>query len=289
MTPARSARRPGSLLAPGGDRLAPPLAALGVLAFIAAVLAVGATAGGRVAATLSDRMQGAATVAVHATGLESADAAAARAVEALAETPGVIQVRALEPAASDGAVASFMQGPVSDAARADTRLLTVSFAPRSTASAATLRSVLRAQDMSASVDDHRLSTSRLWRGAALAGAVLLVTSLVLLLATFGVSRMAARRCLTAQRDVLILLRMSGGTDRFIVRLFRSRIGARAAWAAGAGAAVAVVAIGALRLSGTAPLLAWTDLAAAATWPAVTVLIASGAAALSTRAVLKPGP
>lgn len=219
-------------------------------------------------------------------GLESPDAAAARAAETLASAPGVARAWVLDPDPADTVIASLMAGRLPAIEPPPVRLVAVTLTPGAALSAAGLQTRLRAEGLAASADDHRPWTSRLWRGAGLAGLCVFGAWMVVMLAAYALLRLAARRCLAGQRSVVSILYRTGASESFIVALVRARLGTRAAWAAFAGAGAGVLAVAAWR-SAANPGIAWTDLAAALPWPLVAVATAAGAATLATRSVLKP--
>ena len=282
-----------AILPHGGERVWPHIATFAVLSFIAALLAVAAVAGSRLVVDFAERLQGSATVVVHGAGLESPDAAAARATEILAGTKGVARAWMLAPQQADTIVARLIDGdltegllPVKDSAGPP--IIAVSFAPGTAIDAASLNLLLRADGLTAAVDDHRIWSSRLWRAAAITAAVVTLAWLALFLAATLVMRLATRRILQVRKDLVGLLHISGASDGYIAGMFRARIGSHAALAAFGGAAVAVIVAAACRYAG-APELAWTDLAAALCWPAIAVAVSVSATTGATRAVLKLTP
>ncbi|HLZ82437.1 MAG TPA: hypothetical protein VKQ54_02645, partial [Caulobacteraceae bacterium] len=104
--PARS----GPSLLPGAGRPSPWLVSAALaLSLVAGLELVAASAAVRAAAVWSPRLAGTVTVAVAGAGLESAEAAAARATEILAGAPGVARIWVLDPDPGD-AVAGRVMG-----------------------------------------------------------------------------------------------------------------------------------------------------------------------------------
>jgi len=268
--------------------MAPFMIAFCLIAFIAAALAIAVASGGRAALDLAGRLGGSATVAVQGAGLESADATAARAAEILSSVRGVAQVRTLDQTASDRLIASLINS-AAPGPSGDVRLLAVSFTPRSTLSAAALSAPLRVQGVSAAIDDHRLSTSRLWRGAVLLGLGSAGAAIGLLVATWLVARLAVRRCLDRQMSWLQLLHALGASDGLVICLVRTRLAARVAVSSAIGAALALLAATAWRVAGRSPDIAWNDLIAGPPWILAAVMLAMIVTSLSTRAVLQRTP
>ena len=285
--------RSRSILPRGGERVWPHIVMFSVLSFLAALLAVAAVAGSRLVVDFGERLQGSATVVVHGAGLESPDAAAARATEILTGTRGVARAWVLTPQRADAIVAGLIDGGLThlrlpSMTSASPPIVAISFAPGAAINAATLTRVLRSDGLAAAVDDHRIWSSRLWRAAAVTAVVVTLAWLALFLAATLVMRMATRRILQVRKDLVKLLHVAGASDGYIAGVFRARIGSYAALAAFGGAAVAVIVAAACRCAG-APELAWTDLAAALCWPAIAVAVSVGATTGATRAVLKLTP
>lgn len=292
VTGAGTRRRPGPLLAPGGGRRA-LFPAIAGLSLVASLLIVGAVAAGRGAEDWRGRLAGSATVVVRAAGLESPDAAAARAAEALGAVNGVARSWPLEAAAADPAIARLVDGK--PGAGTGVRLVAVQFKAGSWPGPAALSRVLAADGLNVGVDDHRPWTSPVLRAAALAA---LTAALLLAAIVVGVGVAAAwatGKRLAAQRQLVDLLRLSGAADGFVGRLFVTRAAATAAWAGAAGALAAALIMATWRLSGESaiagllPSPAWADLAADAPWPLAAALVGATGAWLAVRAALKRAP
>ncbi|MEO9213340.1 MAG: hypothetical protein ABI242_09375 [Caulobacteraceae bacterium] len=259
---------------------------VGVAAFCLAILAIAGIAVEGAARDLAARAGGAATVVVWGAGLESPDAAAARAADILGHARGVAAARPLDPAPADIPLARVIAG----ARASDPRLITLVARPGATLDGAALARTLRGAGVAAAADDHRFSTSPLTRAAAVAAtaaAAAILLASILAMAAMGVG---ARRALGEAREVTRLLTLSGATDRFVARQFRPRLVRAAALAAAAGAGIAALAGAAVLLAGRASGAAlplglkppWRDLWAAAPWPPLfaTVALAVGGATLA---------
>ena len=288
-------------LLPGAARPSPFVAlAILVLSLVAGLELVATTAAIRAAVAWSPRLAGTVTVAVSGGGLESAEAAAARATEILARTPGVARISLLDPDPGD-AVAGRLMG-LSGADDDPPRLLaTTTFAGG--VSAVALTQDLRRENVAAAVDDHDPWTGPLERtalvtAAGAAGLFLVLIALMWVLAAAtaggGVRREAARASL--------LLHL-GATDGMLLAPFRagvvgaatlgSLIGAGAAAATAAAAIWSPAAADWMNAEITARVGApigvgldpW-DLAAAAVWPPVAILVASWAAGGAAKSRLR---
>jgi len=305
MNRARAARSGPSLL-PGAAKPSPWLAAtIFLLSIVAGLELVSATAAIRDAIAWSPRLAGSATVAVSGGGLESTEAAAARATEILARAPGVARISVLDTDPGD-ALAGRVMGLAGAAPGAGPpRLLATTFTGGEGASADALVQNLRRESVVAAVDDHGVWTGPLERTAVIAAAAaagLLLVMIALVWAIAAASAGAAVRRHVARASLLLHL---GATDGVILGPFRARaVGAAALGALfGTGAAAALAAaanwspavadwidaqiaaqIGAPVGIGSG-LDAW-DLAAAAIWLPVAVAAAGWAAGGAAKARLR---
>jgi cell division transport system permease protein len=286
---------PGSLLPKEDGTQASLLFVIAVLAFLACLAAIGAIASQRAAEGWKDQLIGSATVLVRASGLEGADAAAARAAETLAGVKGVAEARALDKAKGEALVARFL-GP--DPLPPDLpvpRLVAVEFSAKNPATTADLRRALEADGVDATVEDHSLWTAQIMRTGKLARWTAI--GLFVLIATAGgaLVAFATRQGLDARRDLVEILHYSGASDDFIAGLFQARFARMAVLAGAAGGAGAALAGVGLHLFGKGQSVAailpvtWTDLAAVLPCPFVAALIAAVTARLTAQAVLKNAP
>ncbi len=290
----------GPSLLPGVANPSPWLAlAIFVLSVVAGLELAAATAAIRAAVAWSPRLAGSATVAVSGGGLESTEAAAARATEILARAPGVARLAVLDPNPGD-ALAGRVMG-LATASAGPPRLLATTFVDGEGASAAAVGQSLRRENVVAAVDDHGLWTGPLERTAAIAGAAaagFLLAMVALVWALAAASAGGAVRRHAARASLLLHL---GATDGTILGPFRaSAVGAATVGALlGVGAAAALVAAAIWSpavvdwiSAQTAPQIgmdlgldAW-DLAAVAIWLPVMVLTAAWAAGGAAKAGLR---
>jgi cell division transport system permease protein len=263
-----------------------------VLCFLACLTAMGVIAADRAARGWTTQLVGEATVIVRPHGGETPDAAAARAAEALAGTAGVTEARALEPAKAYDLIRPWL-GDVSDLEDLPVpRLVAVTLDARHPADAKRLNAALQAQRIDATVDDHSLWIKDIRRAGQLvrwlgAGVFALIAA-----AAAAVVAFATRAGLAARRDVVEVLHMSGGEDRFIARLFQVRF-ARVAGLAGLIGAVAAGVLGVgLRLAGggqgltPALPLAWSDILAVVPCPLLAALVAAVAAQVTAMRLIR---
>lgn len=263
-----------------------------VLCFLACLTALGVLAADRAASGWSGQLSGEATIIVRPHGGETPDAAAARAAEALAGAPGVVEARALEPKkAYDlirpwlGDIADFEDLPVP-------RLVAVTLDRARPATAAALSVTLKAQGIDAVVDDHSVWIKDIRRAAGVvrwagAGVFLLIAG-----AAAAVVAFATRAGLAARRDVVEVLHLAGAEDGFIAGLFQLRFARIAGIAGFIGAAGAAAAGAVARLAGggagltPALPLAWSDLLAVLPCPVLAALVAATAARLTAGRLLR---
>lgn len=264
---------------------------LGLASVAGAALLVLAWAGIRAGEALAARLADPVTVAVWGAGLESADAAAARAEEILRQAPGVTAVRVLEPAAGDVDLAELMGAPATGAE--EVRLLGV--AASGAAAGERAGASLAGHGLAVRIDDHAWPGSPSLRRAAIVGGAAAAALIVLAVAVAAASGLAVRRDMKAHRELVELIRLCGATDRFIGGLFRRRAIGLAFWACIAGAAAGVVAVAAwARFGQGSPLdlvrpLTPLDLAFAIAWLLLALALAAAGSAAACRAVLKTAP
>jgi cell division transport system permease protein len=254
-----------------------------VLCFLACVTALGVIAADRAARGWSSQLSEEATVIVRPRPGETPDSAAARAAEALAGVSGVTEARALEPQKAYDLVRPWL-GDVADVEDLPVpRLVAVSLDRRKPATAKALEAALRVQDVDAIVDDHSLWLKDVRRAAGVARGMGGMVFLLIAGAAAAVVAFATRAGLSAQRDVVEVLHLTGAEDGFIARLFQLRFARVAAVAGLIGAGGAVLSGAILRLlggsQGLTPALpiAWADLLAVLPCPLLAAAVAATAA------------
>jgi cell division transport system permease protein len=258
---------------------------IAVLCFFACTAAVAALAADRAATGWTSQLRNSATVLVRPKGGETADAAAARAAEALADVKGVSEARALEKAQA----AALLEPWLGKEALADDlpvpRLVALDLDPDHPPGAADLENALKAKDIDATVDDHSLWIKDIVRAGTWARAAALGVFALTALAAGAVIAFAARAVLASRREIVEVLHVAGAKDGFIAGLLARRFAAMA-FVAGTGGALLAAGLGAAaRLAGggqgLTPVLpvAWIDLAALLACP----FLAAAVAALAARA------
>ncbi|MDP3175190.1 MAG: ABC transporter permease [Phenylobacterium sp.] len=263
-----------------------------VLSFLACLMALAFVAADRAAHGWAQQLVGEATVIVRPKGGESPDAAAARAAETLAGVPGVSEARALEREKAYDLIRPWL-GDVTDLEDLPVpRLVTVELDRRNPPSAATLDQALKAQGLDGVVDDHSLwlkdITRAAWAARWLGGGVFLLIAG----AAAAVIAFATRAGLTARRDVVEVLHLSGAEHALIAKLFQARF-ARIAAVGGTAGALTAAAVGAtLRMAGggegltPALPIAWGDLLVLLPCPVAAALVAALAARFTADSMIR---
>lgn len=219
----------------------------------------------RTAGDLAPRLTGSATAIVWAHGLESADAAQARAAEILATVPGAGAVTILDPAPSDSLLARL--GGVPAAASSDARLLAVQAHGDGQGLAHRLERGLRAQGVPALAADHSWKDSPAARTAALIAAADALVPMAAVVAFVVVGAVEARREMSRARVAIELMRLSGASRGYITGLVRSRVTGLALTCAIWAAALAVIAAALVSRAGWAgPLGGLTRADLVSPWP-----------------------
>jgi cell division protein FtsX len=265
-------------------RRLPTALGLGLLAFVGVLTLLFDMAGLRVAPDITSRLSAAETVVVWSVGLESADAAQARAAEILAGVPAVRSVTPLDPATGDQLIARTMGAP----GTSEARLLTVDVADGDLTSR--LQQTLRARGMPGVVIGRGWKESAAARSALLVVAVGGLAPLIAIIGFVVICGVEARREMARGRAVVELVSTSGASDGYIAGLVQARVAGLALSAALWGAAAAIIAATVISRKGLADALGGLsreDLASP--WPLIVVivwLLGALAAWLSARARLR---
>jgi hypothetical protein len=189
---------------------------------------------------LAHRLAGSATVVVSGRidggALESSDAAAARAREALAGDSAVAGVQVLDPAPLDDLLARMLQAPRSSADTGPPRVVAVRLR-RASGAAPDIVGALRAEGLLFAVDDHGLWSGPCERDLGLL-ALALVLGLIACLAVLGAAGAAAagRRTDEAWTRLDLLAQLGAAPERLARAIaWPAALTLTAAAAAGAGA------------------------------------------------------
>lgn len=239
---------PGDLLPREGGGLRWLASVIAVLCFLASIAAVGALAADRAAHGWASELRGEATVQVRPRVDETGPTAAARAAEALSGVKGVDEAHALDRKAAEGLLRPW----VGEAALPDLPLpylVVVKLDEKSPAKAADLSRALAEGGLDATVDDHSLWRGEVERAAGMVTMLALAAFLLIAGATAAVIAYATRAGMSAQADVIETLSLNGASDSHVAGLYQKRFGLLALTSGGAGAALAAVLLGLLRMIG----------------------------------------
>ena len=286
---------PTPLLPPADARDGALVFVVSVLCFIACLAVVVALGADRAAHGWRGQLIGSATVIVRPNPDETADAAAARAAEALAGVKGVAEADALER----DSVAALLEPWLGKNGVPDDlplpRLVSVDLDQKAPASAAAMDAALKAAGVDATVDDHSLWLKDIERAGLIARLAGLFAAGLVAAATAAVIAFATRAGLAARADVISVLHLTGAEDRFIAGLFQLRFARMAAVAGLFGAAGAAMIAAAFRLmgggQGLTPVLplAWSDLLFLPLCPLLAALTAALAARFTALALVREMP
>ncbi|QUD86920.1 cell division protein FtsX [Phenylobacterium montanum] len=288
----RVSRKPAPLLPPRDARDAVLLFVVTVLCLLACVSVLAALSADRAAKGWSGQLTGSATVVVRPKGDETADAAAARAAEALAGVKGVVEAQALEPAKAKALLKPWLGDESLMEDLPIPRLVSVDLDPKAPATADAMNKALTAAGIDASVDDHSAWLKDVIRAGALARLAAGAVAVLLTLTAMAVIVFATFAGLATRADLVSVLHLAGAEDRFIAALFQGRFAGLAFEAGLIGAALAamigLVARGLGGGEGLTPVLplAWTDLIMLLPCPLVAALVAAVAARVTAIGLLK---
>jgi cell division transport system permease protein len=287
--------RPASLLPREPAQDAALVFVTAVLCFFACLSMLAAIGAHRAAQGWTTQLTGSATVIVRPGPGETADAAAARAAEALAGVPGVKEASALERQKAETLVRPWLGEEADLATLPIPRLVTLELDGRRPATAVALRAALAKAGVDGVVDDHSRWIGEITRGAAMARFAAICIALLMSLAAIAVIVFATRAGLAARADVVQVLNLSGARDRFVAGLFQWRFAALA-WIAGVIGALAAALVAVLfKLAGggagVAPVLPllWGDLLFVLPCPFAAAIVGSLAARLTALRRLRADP
>jgi cell division transport system permease protein len=284
-------RKPAPLLPPEDARDGALVFVVAVLCLLACLATVAAISADRAAHGWRAQLTGSATVLVRPSGTETADAAAARAAEALSGVKGVVEADALEKEKAEALLAPWLGRDVL-ADLPTPRLVTIELDPKAPATADAMGKALEAAGVDATVDDHTLWLKDVLRAGALARSAGIATAVLVAAAAAAVIAFATRAGLAARGDLVGVLHLAGAEDRFIADLFQARFARMAAQAGLIGAGAAAILAGLARLvgggQGLTPILpvAWSDLLAIVPCPLIAALIAAAAARFTALQLLQ---
>ncbi|HLI66667.1 MAG TPA: FtsX-like permease family protein [Caulobacteraceae bacterium] len=262
------------------------------LCFLACLAVVAALAASRAAGGWSAELRNSATVIVRPGAEESADAAAARAAEALAAVRGVGEVDALDRGKAEALLEPWLGKNGLPDDLTIPRLVAVDLDPHHPATAAELDRALKAANVDATVDDHTLWLKDILRAGLMAQAAAIGVAALIAAAAGAVIVFATRAGLKAREELVGVLHLCGAEDRYIAALFQARFARLAASAGAIGAVSAALGMAIVRLigggDGVTPALpvAWSDLLPLVLCPLAAGLIAAVAARATALSLLR---
>ena len=287
--------RPASLLPRDPAQDAALIFVTAVLCFFACLAILAAVGAHRAAHGWTTQLTGSATVLIRPGPGESADAAAARAAEALSGVAGVKEAAALEREKAEALVRPWLGDQIDLSRLPVPRLVTVDLDDAHPATAPTLRAALAKAGVDGVVDDHSRWIGDITRGAAMARLAAILIAALMSLAAIAVIIFATRAGLAARADVVQVLHLSGARDRFVAGLFMWRFAALA-WVAGVIGALLAAGVAILfKLAGggegLVPVLpfAWGDLLFVLPCPFAAAIVGSLAARLTALRRLTAAP
>ena len=187
------------------------------LCFLAALSGLVARSAYSAADEWTNRVTGQITIRVRGD-----DAAAARAVALVKAAPDIISARALERAESEELLRPWL-GPTGVPADLPLpHLIAAESAPTSAEAGERLSTILKAENIDATVDDHIVWSKDVKRATDSAGLVALIAVGLLGATGLAVIAFATHATLLARRDIVELLHLTGAKDSFISSLFEQR-------------------------------------------------------------------
>ena len=283
--------RPATFLPEADNRDGSLTFVVATLCFLACLMALTVLATNRAVNTWSDQLTSQATIIVRPRANETPDLAAARAAEALAGVPGVIEARALEREKAEALVEPWL-GDITDLEDLPIpRLVAVDLDNARPATPSTLAAALKARGIDGIIDDHSIWTRDIARSADVIAWVCGGVFLLITVAAGAIIAFATRAGLLARREVVEVLHLTGAENLFIARLFQVRF-AQLSAIAGALGAVGAAGVGAVlrltagrgELTHAIPIL-WSDLLVVAPCPLVAALVAAIAARMTAERMI----
>lgn len=214
--------------------------AASAMSFLAVLTLAAGIAAERLAAEWRTDLAGVATVRV-AAGDPEAPARLAAVLEVLRTTTGVRSVRVLDAAEQAALLAPWL-GDAALVADLPTPALIDVGLDGDGPDPAKIQARLDLTVTGATYDDHQAWRTPLARAAAGLERLAWLATLLVVLAAAGMVALAARASLAGNVEVVRVIRLIGGEDRFIIRAFVRRLAARAAIGGLIGAAFGVAAL-----------------------------------------------
>ncbi|MGF1501105.1 MAG: cell division protein FtsX [Paracoccaceae bacterium] len=232
-----------------------PLTTLAAIAmsFLAVLTLTAGVAADRLAAEWRSDLQGLATVRVNAEP-ELVDTRLAQALDVLATTPGIGAARPLEPAEERALLEPWLGDLAGFEALPAPRLIDLTLEGVGP-DGARLQARLDQAAPGAVYDDHQAWRGPLAEAAATLERLAWLATALIVVAAAGMIALAARATLAGNTEVVRIVRLIGGEDRFIANAFVARLALRGLAGGLIGTVAGVFAIGALPSAAGETLLA----------------------------------
>jgi len=235
----------------GGPPIVPPTGwtaplttlASTAMSFLAVLTLVAGVAADRLAAEWRAELSGLATVRVSAPP-EMLEARVAQAVQVLRTTPGIASAAPLSDEAHEALLAPWLGAGLEIEALPAPRLIELTLTAEGP-DADALQDRLDREAPGAFYDAHMSWREPLSDAAAALEALAWIATALIVIAAAGMVALASRATLAANTDVVRLIRLIGGEDRYIARAFVGRLALRGLAGGLLGAGLAIVALSAL--------------------------------------------
>ncbi len=214
--------RPAALLPPAPKSDRPLFLVVAIIVALACMTAIAARAALSAASAWTADLDGAMTVDVTPGAGETAEQTAARAAEALSQTAGVAEARALPREEIDALLAPWFGDGGTPADAPLPGLVDIRVDRVAPARPNDLLAALDAIGVEAEVDDHERWAADIRRAAGALRTLALAAFLALAAAAAAVTSFATRASLAARADVVEVLHLVGAKDDFIAAEFTRR-------------------------------------------------------------------
>ncbi|GMG82830.1 FtsX-like permease family protein [Paralimibaculum aggregatum] len=222
------------------------------MSFLAVLTLIAGLAADRLAEDWRQDLAGLATVRVSAEP-EVLETRVMRALEVVRTAPGIAAARVLSEAEHLALIAPWIGGVEALEALPAPRLIDLTLEGDGP-DAARLQSRLDRDAPGAVYDDHAAWRGPLARAAAAVGRLAWAATVLVMLAACAMVALAAQATLTAHLDIVRVIRLIGGEDRYIAGAFVRRLALRGLAGGMAGAGLALLALAALPGSGAGGVL-----------------------------------
>lgn len=192
-----------------------------IMVYLAALALAGALSMNKLAARWDSGLAGSLTVQLPAEAAAAGSPQLAAVLDALAETPGVESVEALDDSAMTDLLEPWLGDAVLTGDLPLPRLVAVTIAPRNPPDLTALNTRLQALAPGAQVDDHQRWLSRLLDLARAVEVMALVVVLLVVLAACIMVAFVTRMGLAAHEQAIELLHLIGAQDSYVARQFQN--------------------------------------------------------------------